>query len=149
MDSEERADSAASWITCGGARIGAQNFVLPTSEDWKALVKRGGDPVLLIRQGRAVLDASPILVTADGRRRCLDTEETIRQRQSARLALAASLEQYAGLTRDSADSLVNSLFVQQHPDDRYTGITVLDPSCSTSPLTCLHTRRPPGISPPL
>jgi hypothetical protein len=127
MDPADSANSAASSIIRGSARIGAENFVPPTSGDWKTLAKRGGDPVFLIREGRAVLDASPILVTADGRRRCLDTEETIGQRQSARVALAASLAQHAGLTRDSANSLVNALFVQQHPDDRYAGITVLDP----------------------
>jgi hypothetical protein len=111
MDSEDSASSAASSTTRGSARIGPDNVIPPTSADWKKLARRGGDPVLLVRQGRAILDASPIWVTADGRRLCLDTEETIRERQSARLALGASLHQYAGLTRDLADRMVDSLFV--------------------------------------
>jgi len=58
--------------------------------------------------------------------RCLDTNEDVEQRESARTALVASLKQFVGLEGDSADRVVNSLFVRQHPDGRYAKTTILD-----------------------
>lgn len=111
----------------GGPKVGAEGLVPLTPQEWSALAKRGGDPVLLNREGRTILDASPIFVTVDGQNRCLDTSETIGQRKSARLALVDSLQRHAGLTLDSASGLVNSVFVQRHPDGRFATTTVLDP----------------------
>jgi hypothetical protein len=99
----------------------------PTPQEWSALAKRGGDPVLLERKDGAILDSHPIFVVADDQMRCLDTDEVIASRESARVALADSLQSHAGLSHELAKGLVNSIFVQQHPDKRYARHTVLDP----------------------
>lgn len=111
-------------MSSGGPTLGPQRFDPPTPQEWSALAKRGGDPLLLVREGRAILDASPIFVSVDGKMQCLDTDENIAQRVAARIALADSLEQYAGIA--GADSIV-SIFGRQHPNARDANTTVLDP----------------------
>ncbi len=98
--------------------------VTPQPQDWEKLASRGGDP-FLVGPDRTVLDSLPVLFHVNGNVRTLDTSDDVANRETARVALARSLEQHAKLPLNEADGLVRALFCQAHPTE--VSRKILDP----------------------
>jgi hypothetical protein len=98
--------------------------VTPQPQDWENLANRGGDP-FLVGPDHTVLDSLPVLFHVNGNVRTLDTSDDVANRETARVALARSLEQHAKLPLKEADGLVRALFCQAHPIE--VSRKILDP----------------------
>jgi hypothetical protein len=98
--------------------------VTPQPQDWENLANRGGDP-FLVGPDHTVLDSLPVLFHVNGNVRTLDTSDDVANRETARVALARSLEQHAKLPLNEADGLVRALFCQAHPTQ--VSRKILDP----------------------